>query len=138
VIQDASAITDPGAKAIVHACHEAWRRRLGQLSEEVKRGRFEFATLVERERERWRVALVGCRNLAALRATLTNFWARAGAPIPVLQEHWQEILPYLTEMRWQEARDLALLALVSYARDEAPAETGAERQTAPDGEEAGA
>lgn len=117
VVSNASAFNDPGAEAIVRACHEAWRRRLGQLSEELKRGRFDFETLVQRERERWRVALVGCRNLASLRATLTNFWARAGASIPVLQEHWRDILPFFTETRWQEARDLALLALVSYASE---------------------
>jgi len=123
VVRDASAFSDSGAEAIVRACHEAWRRRMGQLSEEARRGRFDFATLVQRERERWRVALVGCRNLTALRGTLTNFWARAGSPIPVLQQYWQQILPYFTESRWTEARDLALLALVSYASDETVEET---------------
>jgi len=135
VVRNASAFTDPGAKAIVEACHEAWRRRLGQLSKEAKRGRFEFGTLVERERERWRVALASCRNLAALRATLMDFWSRAGAPIPVLQQHWQEILPYLTEARWQEARDLALLALVSYAGEERPETAEADVEAAQAGEE---
>ncbi len=107
-----------GSEAIVLACHEAWRRRLGQLREEAKRGRFDFNRLREREWERWRVALAGCRNLAALRATLVNFWSRAGAGIPAVQRHWRDILPYLTEDRWQEARDLALLALVSYGGKE--------------------
>lgn len=138
VVRAPSAFTDPGAEAIVRACHEAWHRRLGQLSEEAKRGRFTFEELEQRERERWRAALAGCRSLATLSATLTNFWARAGAPIPALQERWQAILPYLSETRWQQARDLALLALASYAGVEAPNETGTEPATALDGKETGA
>lgn len=138
VLRDKSAFNDPGAEAIVRACHEAWRRRLGQLSEEAKRGRFQFERLVQRERERLRVALANSRNLASLRTTLTDFWARAGAPIPVLQQHWQDILPYFTETRWQEARDLALLALVSYAGEENPENSNAVNDTVLDREETGA
>src|SRR3712207_7908845 len=44
--------------------------------------------------------------------TLFRSWARAGAQ-PALQEGWVELLPLLAD-RWQEARDLALLALASY------------------------
>lgn len=138
VVQHHEAFGDPGAEAIVRACHEAWRRRLGQLSEKAKRGGGRFEDLVRSEHVKWRVRLAGCRNLAALRGTLTDFWARAGAPIPVLQERWREILPYFTEARWQEARDLALLALVSYAGEGDPENTQALSETVPNGEEAGA
>jgi len=61
------------------------------------------------------VDFVHCKNAASLRATLTDFWSRGGGAIPELQHGWQLVLPYLTEERWQLARDLALLALVSYA-----------------------
>lgn len=137
VVRNSLAFNDLGAETIVRACHEAWRRRLGQLGEEAKRGRSTFATLVERERVRWWVALANCRNLATLRTALTNIWARAGGPIPVLQQNWREILPYLTEARWQEARDLALLALVSYAGEESLEHTDAGSDTPPAGKEAG-
>ena len=58
---------------------------------------------------------------------MTDFWSRAGAPIPELQRGWQSVLPYLSEERWQLGRDLALLALVSYTasvKDEADNDTG--------------
>jgi CRISPR-associated protein Cas8a1/Csx13 len=122
VVELRDTFDDEAARVIVRACHEAWRRRMGALAERARERGESFGDLVEREFERLRIAFAHCKNAAALRATLTDFWARAGGPIPELQGGWQTILPYLTERRWQEARDLALLALVSYASTRADAD----------------
>jgi CRISPR-associated protein Cas8a1/Csx13 len=103
-----------GAEVIVRACHEAWRRRQGALGEEARERGVRFEDLVDRERERLRIAFRNSRNAETLRAVLTDFWSRAG-PNSILQEDWRVVLPYLSEERWQQARDLALLALASYS-----------------------
>jgi CRISPR-associated protein Cas8a1/Csx13 len=113
----------------VQACQEAWRRRLGHLGERARREGASFHALVAREFERLRAALARCRNATTLRETLTDFWARAGGPLPGLQSGWQEILPLLGEKHWRTAKDLALLALASYqpaSTEEAAALTPAE------------
>jgi CRISPR-associated protein Cas8a1/Csx13 len=98
----------------VRACHEAWRRRMGQLGERARREGASFRDLVGREFERLRVGFARCKNAATLRETVTDFWARAGGPLPGLQSGWQELLPLLGEKNWRKAKDLALLALASY------------------------
>lgn len=111
------AFSNKAEEAIVKACQEAWRRRLGALSERARSRGERFQDLAERERERLRIAFAHCKNAETLRAALVDFWSRAG-PIPILHEHWRDILPFLGPERWQLARDLALLALVSYAPQE--------------------
>ncbi len=87
---------------------------MGVLAQRARERNESFTSLIDRERERLRTQFVHCKNAATLRAALTDFWSRAGRTLPTLQEHWPLILPYLTETRWELARDLALLALVSY------------------------
>jgi len=36
----------------------------------------------------------------------------------VLRERWRDVLPMLSPARWKQGRDLALLALASYAKAE--------------------
>lgn len=117
VVVQPNAFADPAQAAIVQACQEAWRRRLGALSARAKERGERFQDLAERERERLRIAFAHCKNADSLRAALVDFWSRAG-PIPTLQERWRDLLPYLGPERWQLTRDLALLALVSYAAPE--------------------
>ncbi len=114
VVVQPNAFEEPAHAAIVRACQEAWRRRLGALSARARERGERFQDLAERERERLRIAFAHCKNADSLRAALVDFWSRAG-PIPTLQERWRELLPYLGPERWQLTRDLALLALVSYA-----------------------
>ncbi len=98
-----------GPEAIlVHACHEAWRRRAGALAEQ----KGDFTTRYRNKFEETRIAFSRCKTPDMFRATITDFWVRAGS-LPALRDHWQEILPFLGP-RWQEGRDLALLALASY------------------------
>lgn len=96
----------------VRACHEAWRRRLGALAERASSNGLDAKPLFKREFERQRVSFARCKNQATLREVMTDFWSRARG-LPVLQEGWLTLLPFLGE-RWQEGRDLALLALASY------------------------
>lgn len=103
----------PNERIFIQTCHEAWRRRLGQLGERSRREHISFTRLAGGEYEKLRVTLARCKNAATLRAALTDFWSRAGS-LPTLQEGWSAILPLLEEEQWRKARDLALLALASY------------------------
>lgn len=103
----------PRERTFIATCHEAWRRRLGQLGERSRREHASFNRLASGEYEKLRVALARCKNAASLRATLTDFWSRAGS-LPSLRTGWSELLPLLDEAHWRKARDLALLALASY------------------------
>jgi CRISPR-associated protein Cas8a1/Csx13 len=84
--------------------------------------------LIAREFERLRVTFSRCKNAAALREAVTNFWARAGRPSPELQDAWRDIIALFDD--WRLARDLALLALASYEprddKEELDASAGAE------------
>jgi CRISPR-associated protein Cas8a1/Csx13 len=97
----------------VLACHTAWRTRMRQLYERAEREGADGNSLIAREFERLRVAFSRCKNAAALREAVTDFWARAGGPLPELREAWREIIPLFDD--WRLAKDLALLALASYA-----------------------
>lgn len=115
----------PNERIFIETCHEAWRRRLGQLGDRARREGASFKRLAGGEYERLRSALARCKNAATLRATLTDFWARGGS-LPSLQTGWSDLLPLLDEGEWRKARDLALLALASYRpsdREEAEALT---------------
>jgi CRISPR-associated protein Cas8a1/Csx13 len=122
MVEDNEAFPDGPERIFVRACHETWRRRLGQLGDRARREGTPFGDLVSREFERLRVAFSRCKNAATLREAVTTFWARAGGPLPGLQAGWQKILPLLDD--WRKARDLVLLALASYqpaSKDEAEA-----------------
>lgn len=101
-------------RIFVEACHEAWRRRMARLGERAKREGISFNDLVNREFEYWRVTFSRCKNAAAIRAAVTDFWTRGGASLSALQIGWREILTLFDTQNWQKARDLALLALASY------------------------
>jgi CRISPR-associated protein Cas8a1/Csx13 len=65
------------------------------------------------EYDRWRLAFSGAKTPEQFRRAICDLFSRAG-PNPVLQDHWQLLLPMLRDGRWELARDLALLALASY------------------------
>jgi CRISPR-associated protein Cas8a1/Csx13 len=103
----------PRERVLIETCHEAWRRRLGQLGDRARREHASFNRLASGEYEKQRTTFARCKNAATLRAALTDFWSRAGS-LPSLQANWAAILPLLEEDQWRKARDLALLALASY------------------------
>ncbi len=98
----------------VNACHQAIRHRYGRLADRAEKEGIERTRLFETEAERMRVAIGRCKNAASFRAVMVDLWARGGRNA-TLQEHWQHMLRFLTEGDWALGRDLALLALASYA-----------------------
>ncbi|EKT86643.2 type I-MYXAN CRISPR-associated Cas8a1/Cmx1 [Leptospira santarosai] len=103
-----------GEKIFIKACHTAWKHRLGKLGSDSKKpGAGLFTKLVERDFERLRVSLSKSKNLESFRQTITDFWSRSGS-IPELRDGWEKIMVLLDSENWKKARDLALLALVSY------------------------
>lgn len=98
-------------RLLVEAVHLALRSRYGAIAQRA-RERGEVAQFA-REFERLRTSLMRTKNATTVRAELADLFARGG-PNPVLQEHWQTLLPLFTGSDWQRARDLALLALASY------------------------
>lgn len=113
MVSDETVMPPGPEKTIIEACHEAWRRRMGRIGEKARREGSSFPDQIRREFEKTRVEFARCKNAAALRQTLTDFWARGG-PLPPLQEGWRDVLPLLDDLHWRKARDLALLALASY------------------------
>jgi CRISPR-associated protein Cas8a1/Csx13 len=106
-------LSETREEKFVLACHTAWRARMAQLYERAEREGADGRSLIDRERERLRVAFSRCKNATALREAVTDFWARAGGSLPELREAWREIIPLLDD--WRLAKDLALLSLASYA-----------------------
>lgn len=124
MVASEDAFPDGPERAFVRACHEAWRRRQGQIGERSRRDGLNFDQLSKREFDRLRIAFGRCKNAAMFRQTVTDFWARGGAQ-PALQTAWEWVLPFLDERRWQAGRDLALLALASYRGGQTGGENGA-------------
>ena len=114
MVDDKEAFGSSSERGFVSACHEAWRRRLGQIGERARREHTPFRDLANREFERVRVTFSRCKNAASLRAAVTDFWARGGAALPSLQTGWSETLTLMNEKNWQKGKDLVLLALASY------------------------
>lgn len=99
-------------RLLVEAVHQALRNRYGALAKRA-REKGEVAQF-GREFERVRTALMRAKNAQTMRAELADLFARAGLN-KTLQQRWSELLPLFTGEDWQRARDLALLALASYA-----------------------
>jgi CRISPR-associated protein Cas8a1/Csx13 len=98
----------------IRICHESWRRRLGKLSERARSENSAFRTLVRKEAEKLRVVISRSKNADTLRETVVDFWARAGFIAELQGDGLKQLLPLFEEASWRKARDLALLALISY------------------------
>ena len=114
MVKDTEAFPLGAERSFVMACHEAWRRRMGQIGKKARRENSNFGEQVNREFEKVRVSFARCKNATSLREAVTDFWARGGAPLKPLQDGWSDILGLLDDKNWQKARDLVLLALASY------------------------
>jgi CRISPR-associated protein Cas8a1/Csx13 len=105
---------DDRERLFIKVCHESWRRRLGKLGERATRESANFSSLARKEAERLRASLARCKNADSLRETVVDFWSRGGGN-ELLQGHGLiSLLPLFSERNWRKAKDLALLALVSY------------------------
>jgi CRISPR-associated protein Cas8a1/Csx13 len=114
-----------GEPILVRAVHTAIRNNFGRIRQETDGDRpLSQATKNRwnRFRERLRLSLVGAKTSDQCRGALCALFGNAGR-IPELIEGWQAVLPLFADRDWQLARDLALLALASYAGREAEEET---------------
>ncbi|MBD2069541.1 type I-MYXAN CRISPR-associated Cas8a1/Cmx1 [Leptolyngbya sp. FACHB-671] len=106
---------DQAKKLFVKACHEALRRTYAKLYDQTAEGDY---AQIERCNIHIRSELMRCKNATAFREFLSQFFSKAGQ-IPILQKHWEELLPITTgEVDWKLTRDLTLLALASYSKSE--------------------
>lgn len=102
-------------KLFVKACHEALLKIYAKIHSRIKED--EYAQ-IERENKRIWAGFVRCQNSENFRQFLVSFWSKAGQ-ISILEDFWQELMPLTTKPEnWKVARDLALLALVSYKKKE--------------------
>jgi CRISPR-associated protein Cas8a1/Csx13 len=108
---------DERDKLFVQTCHEAIKFTYGQISSNTKSGD-DLTSKFDRATVRMRTGLSRCKSAEAFREFITDFWSRAGR-LPTLQEHWIELMEFVTDKQdWKKARDLALLALASYKKNE--------------------
>lgn len=101
----------------ISVVHESWRRRLGKLGQRArdeKLGDDGFRRLIRKDAEKLRTSLARCKNAETLRETVVDFLARGGAQELLRGDGLIRLLPLFDEKNWKKARDLALLALISY------------------------
>lgn len=103
----------PGEETVVRAVHEALRCRYGRIAAENTNNPVTMKKRMTREYERLRLGFAGAKTADTFRHALTDLWSRAGSN-SVLKDAWPQVLPLLTNQKWQVTRDLTLLALASY------------------------
>ena len=114
---ETASFNDESERLFIRVCHESWRRRLGKLGERARKenlGDIGFRRLVGKEAERLRTSLSRSKNSETLRETVVDFWSRAGGNELLRATGLTKLLPLFDEKNWKKARDLALLALISY------------------------
>lgn len=104
-------------KIFIKACHQALKQIYAKIYDRVKEN--EYAR-IEQENIRIISQLRRCTNARLFRKFIAEFWAKAGH-VSILQEHWEKLLPLSTGMSdWQLAKDLTLIAIASYPKNEKP------------------
>ena len=117
---DQSSALSEAERVLVCSIHQAIRNNLGRIRKETDGDRpLSQATKNrwKRFRERLRLALVGAKTSDQCRNAICTLFANAGV-LKELKDGWQIVVPMLRDSRWMFARDLALLAFASYARQE--------------------
>lgn len=128
---DTASYADERERLFISVFHESWRRRLGKLGQRAVRESANFSSLVKKDAEKLRTSLARCKNAESLRETVVDFWARGGAQELLRGNGLNQLLPLFDEKNWKKARDLALLALISY-KPETPEEEEALTATTTD------
>jgi CRISPR-associated protein Cas8a1/Csx13 len=129
---------DESKRRFIHVCHESWRRRLGKLGERSRTenlGEAGFRRLVRKEAEKLRTSFARSKNAETLRETVIDFWARAGTNKDLRGDGLMKVLPLFNDANWREARDLALLALISYQPQDEVEDKALIPETTEEGEE---
>ena len=101
-------------KLFVEAIHNALKNRYGALAARASAKGESPRSRCSREFERIRASLMRSKNAQTLRSEIADLFARGGVN-KSLQQNWSQLLSLFTGPDWQKARDLALLALASYA-----------------------
>lgn len=130
MVTDEQVWNDEGEALVVRAVHVAMRQRFGQIADDYKTNPVGMRNKFNGERERLRLAFCGAKTVSQARTALCDLFSRGGANKP-LQEAWQKLLPMLRDERWQHTRDLALLALASYAGRGADEDAKSELEDSP-------
>ena len=129
---------DESEQLFIRICHESWRRRMGKLGERARKenlGDSGFRRLVNREAEKLRTSFSHSKNAETLRETVVDFWSRGGSNELLRAEGLRKLLPLFDEKNWKKARDLALLALISYQPQDEQEEVALTATTTNEGEE---
>jgi len=127
MVKDATYETE-NERIFIDVCHESWRRRMGKLGKRAAAENTSFSNLANKEREKIRTSLGRCKNAESLRETVIDFWSRAGSIDQLQGEGLSKILPLFDEKNWRKAKDLALLALISYQAPEEKIENNLETE----------
>ena len=125
MVKDSELFDDVGEKFLVEAVHAAIRGNYGRIREETdseaSKGLSQACkNRMEKFREKLRIDLAGGKTEDHVRFALMDLFSRAKSRNATLQDQWSKILP-IVRKNWRLARDLGLLALVSYkgqTRDE--------------------
>lgn len=105
-------------RLLVESVHTALRQRFGAIADENKGNITAMKNRFQGERDKWRLKFAGCKTSDQVRSALSDLFSRGGTN-KVLQDHWKAVLPLVTDpSNWQLTRDLALVALASYQREE--------------------
>ena len=113
MIADETMWDEAGERIVVQAVHEAMRMRYGQIADENQGKSTAMKNRMKSFREKLRLDLAGAKTESQVRFALMDLFSRGGNN-SILREGWQKILPIIRK-DWHLARDLGLLALVSYA-----------------------
>lgn len=114
---DSALFDTESERLFIRVCHESWRKRMGKLGARALNeslGDAGFRRLAGKEAERLRTSLAHSKNADTLRETVIDFWARSGVNEFLQGDGWAKLLPLFSEKNWRKAKDLALLALISY------------------------
>jgi CRISPR-associated protein Cas8a1/Csx13 len=87
---------------------------LGKLGQRATSEHTSFSSLANKEAEKLRTSLARCKNAETLRETIIDFWSRAGSNRSLRGKGLADLLRLFDDSNWKKARDLALLALISY------------------------
>jgi CRISPR-associated protein Cas8a1/Csx13 len=104
-------------RLFIEVCQEGWRIKMGKLGERASRENMNFYDLIDKEREKLRTSIGRCKNASLLRETVIDFWSRAGSIKQLQGAGWSKVLQFFDD-DWRKAKDLTLLALISYQSPE--------------------
>lgn len=125
-------------KLFVEACHAAMHALYVSIGQRSTAAGTEFGQKAASEMTKIRSAFLRAKNADTFRQVLLDFWSRSSRSKvrsnPVLRQSgtdgepsvWVRMLPLMDDSNWRKARDLALLALISYPAPEAPNDPPAE------------